>query len=91
MHHRLLVAGLVVTERLGILQERLADPGDVPMTEDPPAAGEEALLDAVALHVLLPEEPHQRLGHRESRHARAPARTIAPAASTAAATSPSGG
>src|SRR5207248_6060671 len=60
--HRLLVARLAVAERLRVLRERLADPGDVPVAEDAPAACEEALLHAVAFDVLLTEEPHQGLG-----------------------------
>src|SRR4029079_6949740 len=85
--HRLLVAGLVVLERLRILREGLTDPGDVPVAEDAPAAGEEALLDAGALDVLLRGEWRERVGYREPLHPR----TIFAAASTAPRTSPSGG
>ena len=91
MDHRLLVASLVVSQRFGILGERLAETGNVAVPEDAPAAGEEPLLDAIALDVLLGQEPHERLGHRQPLHARTPVRTMAAAASTAAWTSPSGG
>ena len=43
VHHRLLVAGLVEGEQVGVLLERLAEPGDVAVAEDAEAAGEEAL------------------------------------------------
>ena len=35
------------------------------MPEDAEAAGDQPLLDAVALGVLVRQEPHERLGHRE--------------------------
>ena len=65
VHHGLLVARLKVTEIVGSLVKRLADAADVTVTEDTPAAGEEALLDPIALDVLVREESHQRLRHRE--------------------------
>ena len=68
MHHRLLVPRHVVRQQLGTLEERLADPGDVAVTEDAPATREEPLLDPVALHVLRREETNQRLGHGQARH-----------------------
>jgi hypothetical protein len=64
MDHRLLVAGLVVWEAACVLLERLADTGDVTVTEDTEASGEEAVFDPVSLYVLLGQEAHQRLGHR---------------------------
>ncbi len=64
VHHRLLVARHVVREEVGGFEERLADPGDIPVAEDPPAPGEEALLDAVAFDVLRRQEPEERLRHR---------------------------
>ena len=67
MHHRLLVARLVVGEQLWALVERLADPGDVAVAEDPEAAAEEAVLHPVAFDVLLREEPDERLRRREPR------------------------
>src|SRR5260221_14427559 len=72
-----------------MLRQRLADAREIAVAEDAPAAGEEPLLDAIALDVLLPEEPHQRLGHREPWHQ--PPRTILAAVSTASYTLPSGG
>ena len=52
-----------------MLRQRLTDAGDVAVTEDPQAAGEEPLSPAVSLDVLRGQEPHERLGHRELRHA----------------------
>ena len=69
MHHGLLVASQDVPQRLRLLQfgleQRLADPGDIAMPEDPKAAGEELLLLAVGFGVLGSEELHQRLRHGE--------------------------
>ena len=63
VHHRLLVAALEVAAApltgalpCSPLEQRLADAGDVAVAEDAPAAGEEGVLDAVALDVLLLEE-----------------------------------
>ena len=61
MHHRLLVAGLVVGEELRALVQRLADPGDVAVPEDAEAAAEEAVLDAVALDELARQEADEGL------------------------------
>ena len=61
MHHRLLVACLVVRQQIGVLVQRLADPGDVAVPEDSEAPFEETLLDSVALDVLRGEEPDERL------------------------------
>src|ERR1700716_3734729 len=69
MDHRLLVPRHVIREQVGRLEKGLADPGDVAVAEDAPDAGEEALLDAVALDVLRREEPDERLRHRQPRHA----------------------
>jgi hypothetical protein len=66
VHHRLLVARLVVREKLRALVERLAEAGDVAVPEDPEAAAEEALLDAVALDELRGEEPEQGLPRGET-------------------------
>ena len=68
VHHRLLVARHVIRQELRPLEERLADPGDVAVPEDPPDPREESPLHAVALDVLRREEAHQRLRHRQSRH-----------------------
>ena len=51
------------------LQQRLADAGDVAVPEDAEAAGDRALLDAVALGPLVGQERHDGLGDGES-HAR---------------------
>src|ERR671916_234720 len=65
VYHRLLVAGLVVREAVGVLLERLADAGDVTVAEDTEAASEETSLRSVSLYVLLRQETHQRLGRRQ--------------------------
>ena len=44
-----------------MLEQRLADSGDVAVAEDAKATAEEAVADAVALHVLRGEEAHERL------------------------------
>ena len=51
------------------LVERLADPGDVPMSEDPPHPREEWTLDAVPLDALGGHPPDQRLRHRQPHRA----------------------
>ena len=66
VHHRLLVAGVVEGHRVGLLEQRLADAGDVAVPEDPEAARDQPLLDAVALAVLDAQEADQRLRHRQS-------------------------
>ncbi len=77
VHGALLVAGQEVGQvpepaagparLLGLrLEQRLADPGDVAVAEDPEHAGDEAAFHAVPLGVLVGEEPHEGLGHGES-------------------------
>ena len=65
VHHRLLVAALVIGQFSGRqqfgLQQRLAEAGDIAVPEDPEAAGEELALHAVPLRVLLSEEFHHGL------------------------------
>ena len=65
VHHRLLVAALVVAQPIAHLIERLADAGDVAVAEDAEDAGKERLPPAVALAELDAQEPHQRLRHRQ--------------------------
>ena len=65
MHHPLLATSLVIGEELRALVQRLPDPGDVAVAEDPEAAAEEAVLDPVALDVLRGEEADERLRRRE--------------------------
>ncbi len=48
-----------------MLVQRLPDPGHVAVPEDPEAAGEEAVLDAVALDVLGGEKADEGLRCRE--------------------------
>ena len=62
VHHRLLVARLIVTEAPGVLLERLADTGDIAMSENPPATGEKGCFNAVALDVLVRQKQDKRLG-----------------------------
>ncbi len=47
------------------LQQGLTQPGDVAVTEDAEAAGEELLLDPVPLGILMGEEPDHRLSDGE--------------------------
>ena len=60
MHHRLLVAAQARTAaspgRRALLQQRLAEPGDVAVPEDAKTSGEEAVLVAVTLDVLRGKE-----------------------------------
>src|SRR3954454_17688185 len=57
MDHRLLVARLVVAELVPVLQERLADTGDVAVAEDAEGAGEERVrLGPVARRALGGQE-----------------------------------
>src|SRR4029450_2640422 len=65
VHHRLLIARLVVGQKLRALIERLADSGDVAVTEDPEAAPEELVLEAVPFDVLGGQEADERLRGRE--------------------------
>ncbi|GGZ78694.1 hypothetical protein GCM10010389_15290 [Streptomyces echinoruber] len=65
VHHGLLVAALVVRHHVGVLHQRLADPGDVAVAEDAPGGPDEPLPHAVPLGVLGGQEPHQRLRDRQ--------------------------
>ena len=80
MHHRLLVARLVVRHQVRLLEERFAHTGHVAVAEDAEAALDEALLHAVALGVLRREEAQQCLRHRQPHYFFSA--TIAAAAST---------
>ena len=53
-----------------VLQQRLADAGDVAVPEDAEGALNEPMLDAVALGVLVGEEPDRRLGDGQADGAR---------------------
>ena len=66
--HRLFVAALVVAQAVAHLIERLADAGDVAVTENSEHPGEERLPPSVALAELHAQKPHQRLRHGQSRH-----------------------
>ncbi len=76
VHHALLVAGQVVGQHVRVLglelEECLPDPGHVAVPEDPEAAFDQTLLDAVALGPLLGEETHGRLrdGETDGAHGR---------------------
>ena len=65
MHGRLLVADRHVWE-VGILEQRLADARDVAVAEDAEDAGEEPVLAAVALDVLVFQEGDDGLGGGQS-------------------------
>ena len=67
MDHPLLVLGTVVGHLELQLFQRLADARHVAVTEDAPDPGEERLLDAVPLDILLGEEFHDGLRHRHAR------------------------
>jgi hypothetical protein len=66
VHHGLFVARLVVGEHVGVLRERLSDPGEVAVAKDAEAAFEQSMLHAVALRVLRGHEAHQGLGGSET-------------------------
>ena len=61
MDHALLVAGLVEAEVLAVLQQRLADAGDVAVTEDADGSAEERLDVPVAFDLLSSQETDDRL------------------------------
>ena len=67
MDHPLLVLGAVEGHLELQLLQRLTEPGHIAVPEDAPHPGEERLLDAVALDVLLGEESHHGLGHGHAR------------------------
>src|SRR5690606_41987835 len=58
--HRLLVARLIVAERIRILLERLPDACDVTMPQDAPASGEERVFAPVPLAVAPVQGYDQR-------------------------------
>ncbi len=62
VHHRLLVAALVVGHDVAVLDQRLADARHVAVPEDAPRAGDQPVPFAVACGVLGGQEPHQCLG-----------------------------
>ena len=61
MHHALLVAGLVQPEVFAVLQQGLADAGDIAVAEDADGAAEERLGVAVPLDPLGGEEANDGL------------------------------
>ena len=65
VNHRLLVPGRHVAQPRLVLEERLAEPRDVPVAEDAEDAREERPLLAVAHGALRRQEPHDRLTDRE--------------------------
>ncbi len=67
VHHGLLVAALVERHRVGVLDQCLAEPGDVAVAEDAPGRADQPLPYAVTLGVLGGEEAHQRLRDRQPR------------------------
>lgn len=67
VHHGLFVAALVERHVVAVLDERLAEPGDVPVAEDAPGGLDQAAADAVPLGVLGGQEAYERLRDREPR------------------------
>jgi hypothetical protein len=65
MDHSLFVARQVIPE-LRVLLQRLADPGHVPVSEDPEAAGEERASGPVTLDELVRQKPDHGLRHGEA-------------------------
>ena len=88
VHHPLLAARLVVGQELGVLVQRLPDPGDVAVPEDPEAAAEEAVLDAVALDVLRGEEADERLRGSQPHDDETSARIASSSCSSSASSAP---
>ena len=91
VHHRLLVAGLVVAQDVSLrtcpavvrgvlaLEERLTDARHVAVAEDAPAAREERRLDTVPLDALHPpQEAHDRLCDRQPGTHRTSPRLLVP-------------
>ena len=66
MDHRLLVLRLVERDVAAIFLERLPEPADVPVPEDPERRGDHPPADAVALAPLGLQEEHDRLTRRET-------------------------
>ena len=65
MDHALLIAGLVQPKVLAVLQQGLADAGDIAVAEDADRATEERLGVAVTLDALGGEELDDGLADRE--------------------------
>jgi hypothetical protein len=65
VHRALLVAHLVVAE-VGVAQQRLAHAGDAAVAEDAETAGEERVLHAVVLDVLVLEKLDEGLRHGQA-------------------------
>ena len=65
VHHGLFVARLVIA-KISVLVQRLADARDVAVAENAKAAGEKALLDAIAFGVLVFQKLDDRLGHGQA-------------------------
>ncbi len=76
VHHALLVAGQVVRQvrltRGGGLQQRLPDPRHVAVAEDPEGPRDQPPFHAVALAVLVRQEPHHRLRDGQSHRCHLP-------------------
>jgi hypothetical protein len=64
VHHRLFVPGLDVAQVVLRFEQRLADAGDVTVTKNSQASGNQALFDPVAFRVLVDEKSHQCLRDR---------------------------
>jgi hypothetical protein len=84
--HSLLASRLVVRKQIRTFVVRLTDPGHDAVAEDPEAAAEELVLQAVPLGVLLREEAYERL-RRDRSHAATSASIASSTAATLAALS----
>ena len=67
MGHRLFIVRAIGRQGLAVLVERLAEAGDVAVTEDRPDAGDQRPDLAVQVHLLSAKVSDQALGHSEPR------------------------
>src|SRR5882724_4143410 len=63
MHHRLLIACLVIA-KIGHLLQGLTNACHIAMTKYPKTAREKSQFKAIALHILMLQKSNDRLGHR---------------------------
>ena len=63
MHHRLLIAGLVIT-KIRILLERLTYARHMSVVEDTKAACKKRLFFSIPFHILIFQEGDDGLSHR---------------------------
>ena len=65
MYHRLFVTGLVETEGIGILMQRLTDTSNVSVPEDSEHTGKKLGFVSISFDILLSEKLNDGLSHRE--------------------------